>query len=204
MISIRPSGDVQPFVKQLRLLGREPRKILVSSANRTARRTKTRVSSAVREEVPLKKKEVDRRIKIKYAVSRSGGFDTQAEVNLLPGAAMLFRQRGRPLRPDSQKGKPVKRRRAGATAVYLKSKGRETFAKSFVLRLKTGHLGIFRRVPGSFTRTGKQEIRELWGPRFADSITPDREREIEREASEFFIKNVEGQTQRALDRAVRR
>lgn len=214
MIIIGGHDELNRLQAQLRQLGKDPRRTLVSASNRTARRVKTRVSSAVREEVPVQKKLVDSKISIKKAYFGKGRIDTQAEVTLRPYAALLYKQQGRPRGPENQKGKAVGRRRKGASAVYLKSKGRETFRGTFVARMTSGHVGIFERVKGEYTsrlvrRNGRltrvrvEKIRELWGSRFADAITDQREREIERESVAFFEQNVAGLTQRAIDRAAR-
>ncbi|WFS01591.1 hypothetical protein [Rhizobium tumorigenes] len=73
---------------------------------------------------------------------------------------------------------PLKRLGAvqGPTGVYVNLRG--SYKHAFVATMKSGHVGVFRRVPGmQRSVTDKREkIREQWGPNPAHAITNNPER----------------------------
>lgn len=58
-----------------------------------------------------------------------------------------------------------------ATGVYVNVRG--SYRHAFVAAMKSGHVGVFRRVPGTHmsSNPNKEQIRELFGPNPAHAIT---------------------------------
>lgn len=53
-------------------------------------------------------------------------------------------------------------RSAGASAAVKKGQ-RKTFAGTFIATMKSGHVGIWKRVEGTKTKGGKEKLKQYWG-----------------------------------------
>lgn len=120
--------------------------------NRTIQMTKTEASRVIRQELPaLKKRQVDRYLSVNRASRRNHE------------ARLICRFKPMPLTYfDPQPKRPLheykRRKRIKGVSVRVKH-GRKTIPGSFMARMKSGHLGVFRR-------KGKPRlpIKALYGP----------------------------------------
>jgi len=67
-----------------------------------------------------------------------------------------------PAAPPSQKGVPVSAR-TPATILVRKDTGAHVSKRGFVAKMASGHIGLFERMPGMQTKSGKDKIKERSG-----------------------------------------
>lgn len=103
------------------------------SLNRTIRGVRTAASSEFRSEFNAKKRDVDRRLKVRLA----RGLDTEAALQVTASAMPMVAFGAR----QTKRGVSVRIRKGG---------GRQRFRHAFIARMPSGHRGVFeRRTPST-------------------------------------------------------
>lgn len=170
------------------------RRALTTAINETLSTGRTRISKYVRDEVTLKKKDVDQKITIKRA-SR-GQIVVSGTIRINETKFDLAKFDILPKNPVSQRGIKVKDRRPkiGVGVKVFKAGPREPMPRSWVFRGKRG-LHVLHRP----TRDARAEPRMTFGPSIPDALGQDKDyTPLRRELSGVLTKRLNSQVQRLL------
>ena len=125
--------DIDPVLRSLDRLGIDlAEKAITRSLNRTITGVRTAASRAVREELTLKAKDVNRELAVRRARRR----DLEAALDISVTATGLIKFRAR----QTQRGTTVQVKRRG---------GRKRISHAFIAKMKSGHVGVFVRRKGA-------------------------------------------------------
>ncbi|MGE4193077.1 MAG: phage tail protein [Pseudodesulfovibrio sp.] len=149
-------AGTEDLIKAVEGFGRQGRAAIVQAVNRVATGARTDAVTLIRQHLMLKAKAV-----------RSGLSVTKAKVSDYPSPRAILTGRGKrgiplmnyPVRPSKIGGRKPK---VGVSAQIKRHGARKTVRGSFVARMKSGHVGVFKRNSGA----PRLPIRELSGVGF--------------------------------------
>ncbi len=156
-LSVKIVG-IDEIKKRLAGLPKQVEQAEVAAINKIAAQAFTQASRSIREEYNLKAKDLAKAIKKIAATRRAGQQRMFAMISAKGWPIPLYKFEARPQLPPSQMGIPVSKRRP-VTVKVLKGGSRIALKSGFLAKMRTGHIGIFRR-------TGKESlpIKELYTP----------------------------------------
>jgi hypothetical protein len=152
------------------------RKAANSAINKVAQQVKTDISRRIREDYNIRASDVNRFLKLS---ARPKGYETEAVITGtgigIPLVQFDAKQSGitiskGQMRYNKRAGRSKGYRYGGAVSVLVsRSEGRKmvnTDPKAFLAQMKSGHIGVFTRVPGQKMKsnTKKEMIRQRFGP----------------------------------------
>lgn len=165
------SGKLEQAAKLLAGIDGGIQKALKSAATRSTSHLRTQSTKAIRERYAISQKNLRANENIRVSYTYQNG--VTARVTFAGNKIPLYRYDGtRPSQPKYDTSQAImvhtangwKRVHPGipAAAHQLKGGGVKTFNDAVVLRMKSGHVGIFERTGGT-TSTGADQLRELMG-----------------------------------------
>ena len=156
-------------------------KVMSRAINRTATSARTKITSAIRDEVKIKLSAVRKSVRLRTA---SYG-RWQADLAISPFRTPLIHF-------DAQ------RRKTGISYVINPKAGRKMIKSAFIQTMASGHRGVFRRRGKS-----RLPIVELFGPSVGAVFeeTPAIAARIMAESGQDLTKNINDQVRMILDRA---
>jgi hypothetical protein len=159
-IAITPDAvQARQIDELLATFPRQMPKAITRAVNRTAESTRTRLSTGIRENIKIKKRDLDRD-SLKLRKAKSG--ETAAEINVSGKRIPVFDFDAKPRTTPT---------RQGVTYQISAGGGRTRLPFAFFAQMASGRKGIFRRIgPKREMESGKhkgkmrQPIVELFGP----------------------------------------
>lgn len=198
MIEIKFDGKrMERLIKGLRSLPHGYERAATRSINRTLVTVRKEVSTRIREDYNVKARAIKEDMVLRKATFSSLEGSLSAEGS--PGVPLVdYQQKARitPGRvPSTRWQGPLGKKKAGpqrGISLAVRMGRRRRIKGSFVNRMPSGHIGVFRRVPGKKMRGGKKPaIRELYGPSAARTLTGGRYQEnLEELVNETMSKNI--------------
>lgn len=126
----------------LRLLGTRAPKAIMRAMNRAIQGVKTDASREVRKEYNVR----DRDVKETFTAHKASPENPSAIASFKGRAIRFGAFSPLPKEPPAWKGVPVARRKPKAgVSLRIKKSRREVMAGTFMARMSTGHIGVFRR-----------------------------------------------------------
>jgi len=158
------------------------------AVNKTARWVNTRVLKAITDQLTIKRKDIaGKRHRFGgVTVHRASGKHPVAHVRVTGKRIPVYRFRPRPTLP--QPYEPLPKR--GLTYKICKQGGRRRISDAFVARMRSGHMGVFRRA-----KRTRLPIMELYGPSIPHvaSTSPELKRAFNIDATGQLHKNLVSQ-----------
>ena len=170
--------DIPSFERELAPLAAVPDlmpKALQRALGKTLTKLKSKFVKGVSAEALLQQKFI--RAGLYQSSVTWDGDEAHGYLGGTQGKQPLFRYKASPSGPS------VRRPPVGASAHVLRASGMQTIKGSFVAQMKSGHIGLFWRKPGS-----RLEITELLGPSVQFFFSRDSIRiPIEDQTDEIFV-----------------
>lgn len=196
--------DLKNITAELKAMPEKLQQAEYQAVKRTTKSGKSDISKKLREEINLKKKLVDDRIKTKMP---SKGQDPTGRIIIGNRGYSLINYGGLPKTPPTQQGVPVSRRtpRGGPSWKVLKKGPRVRGRNHFIARSKKGTVHIMVRTPGGrggANATAPDDYRIKYGPGL---ITAAQQAGIDNkltvDLTETLRKNLLSQVDRMLQRS---
>lgn len=179
-------ANTQRLIKDL---GKDAPKVMADSQNRAVAGVRTDGTRLIKKESGIERKKIFDSFSVIKASPKSS----------TPAAKVIVS--GRPVALGKYSHKP-KRTMGGKTknGVRINVAGKEVhFRHAFVAKMPTGHIGIFERVRGNKTRSGKEQLKEFFGPSIPQLAgRKNIEKVITEKAQERFNKRFTQQAERYL------
>lgn len=204
------ASSLNKLVAGLRSIPRGAEQAATRAINRTLNTTRTEITTRVREDYNVKVSALKGGLKItKAKYDHPEGYLNVAGPPGIPLINFRARERISPARIPSTRwtgtspGK-IPEPRVGVSGVINRNRGRKTWTGAFVARMRSGHVGVFRRVERSPAARrpsglGRRFIREQYGPSAARILTGGRyTKNIETLVNDTMRKNMRRETRNLL------
>ncbi|MBK5073230.1 phage tail protein [Budviciaceae bacterium CWB-B4] len=192
MIRMRvDAGQMGISSRLLRQLGPNADKALADASNRTAAGMRTDATRLIVKDSGLKRPVIFTAFRIVKASGKVGGSSAQVIIDGSP--LPLFLNAPKPSKPMTGKTK-------GGVTVKLGAR-RVNFQHAFIAQMASGRVGIFERQVGVRGDSGREKIRELYGPSVPQLAERDHiTEEVNQKARERFNQRFNQQADRHLRR----
>lgn len=179
-------ANTQRLIKEL---GKDAPKVLADSQNRAVAGVRTDGTRLIKKESGIERKKIFDSFRVIKASSKSSS--PQAKVIVSGKPIALGKYSHKPKRIMGGKTK---------TGVKINVAGKDVhFRHAFVAKMPNGHVGIFERVRGKKTRSGKEQLKEFFGPSIPQLAGRENiEKTITEKAQERFHKRFTQQAERYL------
>lgn len=182
--------DIKALLKDLTFVPRGLEKATSRAINKTLVSTRAYMIKTYREDYVGKAKDIRKELHIRRSTwsTMTGMITGQGS----PGIPLLKFVRGSKAAPSTKRLKSGEYRpKAGVPVVIRKSRGKIPAHGVFLAKMKSGHIGAFKRIPGRKAATGRPAIREVYGPSPIKILASDRyDQRIEDFADRTMDKNL--------------
>lgn len=189
MLSVTVNVDDANTQRLIKDLGKDAPKVMADSQNRAVAGVRTDGTRLIKKESGIERKKIFDSFRVIKASSKSSS----------PAARVIVS--GKPIALGKYPHKP-KRTMGGKTknGVKINVAGKDIhFRHAFVAKMPSGHIGIFERVRGNKTRSGKELLKEFFGPSIPQLAgRKNIEKVITEQAQERFHKRFNQQANRYL------
>ena len=189
--------DIEDFMTMLKIFPKGLEKATSRAINKTLVSTRAFMVKMVREGYVVKAKDVRGQLHIRK--SNWNKLHGKVHGASSPGVPLFLFVRGSKKTPSTRRLKSgAYRPRVGVPVLIRKSKGKKSAKGVFLAKMPSGHIGAFKRV-GGHARTGKQAIREAFGPSPIKILASDHyDEQIDDFADKTLQKNFQHEADYAL------
>lgn len=207
-VTIADEGGLERAEKLLAGITGGMEKAVRAAMSRAVSHMRSENVKAVRERYAIKAANIRDEENVKVSYTYENG--VQAHISFSGRRIPLYRFDGAaPLNPTQDTSKTIDALVGGewrtthpgvaAQGHVLKDTAPTKFDEAFVARMKNGHTGIFERTGGS-TSSGKDELRELFGPSVPKMLEQENVREkLTEDAMQIFNERLDHEVQRILN-----
>jgi len=185
---IADTKDLEDLLRTLKVLPKGLEKATSRAINKTLTSTRAYMVKAVRQDYAVKAKDVRSELVIRRATwaNQEGSIKGSGS----PGIPLIGFARMRRVPSTKRLKSGGYAPKVGIPVLVRKDRGKGPARGVFLARMKSGHIGAFKRT-GGLSKSGGQAIREAYGPSPVKMLSSDRyDEQIDDFADEALQKNL--------------